>query len=315
MVTIAEYDDVDPLAVLALNLTGLNFALTPERAAAIRKLDRRPFPFFAIYAVENGVVMGQVAVYRLPLVTPNGREDVGGVCAVCTNPASGRQGIATRLLDEAHARMRADGLRFSTLGTSRHRVAHTLYKKHGYADVFAPVILLIQTPRLPSPGPLCVRRAENGQLNLADELFHQAAAGWLGFAWRHASFLPMLVATGELGAGSVWLVWQRNRAVGYILADAAPPLLTVHNILLVEETDAGAALAALAHELDTPYLQVRVDQPPMADSLRSALCPAEWASWSTFMVKPLTPEVTVEDARRLFGVDAQRFLCSAFDIT
>lgn len=33
---IKEYDDVDPLGVLALNLSSLNFALTPERAAKLR---------------------------------------------------------------------------------------------------------------------------------------------------------------------------------------------------------------------------------------------------------------------------------------
>jgi hypothetical protein len=45
---IVEYDVADPLEVLHLNLLSLGFALTPERAALIRRLDKRPFPFFAL---------------------------------------------------------------------------------------------------------------------------------------------------------------------------------------------------------------------------------------------------------------------------
>jgi hypothetical protein len=33
------------------------------------------------------------------------------------------------------------------------------------------------------------------------------------------------------------------------------------------------------------------------------------------MVKPLIPDVTIEDARRLFGIDTNRFLISWLDVT
>ena len=79
----------------------------------IRKLDPRPFPFFALYAIEEGNVAGQVSVYRLPVVTTEGPVDVGGACAVCAPPAFSRRGIAARLLDEAHSRMRAGTCRSS----------------------------------------------------------------------------------------------------------------------------------------------------------------------------------------------------------
>jgi hypothetical protein len=59
---IVEYDDVDLLEVLHLNLLCLGFALTPERVALIHRLDPRPFPFMALYAVEDKTVVGQVGV-------------------------------------------------------------------------------------------------------------------------------------------------------------------------------------------------------------------------------------------------------------
>ena len=131
---ILEYDEVNALDVFQLNLLALGFALSPEHATHIRRTDPRPFPFLALYAVEDERVIGQVGVFRLPMVTTEGREDVGGVWAVSTHPEYAGRGIASRLLDEAHSCMREAGLRFSTLGTDRFRVAYKLYQQLGYVD-------------------------------------------------------------------------------------------------------------------------------------------------------------------------------------
>ena len=125
---IVEYNNVDPLKVFFLNKLALDFALTPELAAHIRQTDPRPFPCLAVYAVEDDAVVGQVGIFRLPMISSEGREDVGGIWAVSTHPHYARRGIASLLLDEAHTRMRQAGLRFSTLGTDRSRVAHKLYR-------------------------------------------------------------------------------------------------------------------------------------------------------------------------------------------
>lgn len=121
---IVEYNSVDPVKVMYLAKLALDFALTPEVAAHIRQSDPRPFPCLAIYAVEEDALLGQVGIFRLPMVSIEGREDVGGIWAVSTHPQYAERGVASHLLEEAHARMRSAGLRFSTLGTNRYRVAH-----------------------------------------------------------------------------------------------------------------------------------------------------------------------------------------------
>jgi len=73
---ILELNQVDPLQVLHLNLLALEFPLTPKHVTHIRRSDPRPFPFFAIYAVEDDKVLGQVGVFRLPMVSLEGREEV-----------------------------------------------------------------------------------------------------------------------------------------------------------------------------------------------------------------------------------------------
>jgi GNAT superfamily N-acetyltransferase len=312
---VVEYDDVDPYGVLNLNLMGLGYALTPERVALIRQLDARPFPCFAVYAIEDGIVAGQVGVFRLPTVTTEGLEEVGGVWAVCTHPAFSRRGIATRLLDEAHARMRSAGLRFSTLGTSRYRAAHKLYEQHGYEGVFSSVAAFTRWVRVRRDGRIRAERADGEGLKLADQLFQKVAAGRLGFARRHSSFIPMLVATGDVGAGEVWLLWEEDELVGYALATVSEFILTVKSLLLIDGVDAADAVSALGQALSITYLRVRVDHPSVAASLQRAGYPPALPDWDTFMIKPLIPAVTTADARRLLGVGTERFLISSIDLT
>jgi hypothetical protein len=85
---ILEYNDVDPLQVLNLSMLALEFPFTPEFAAHIRRTDPRLFPCLTVNAVEEDVVLGQVGVLRLPMISTEGREDVGGVWAVSTHTAS-----------------------------------------------------------------------------------------------------------------------------------------------------------------------------------------------------------------------------------
>lgn len=62
---ILEYNDIDPLQVLNLTLLALDFPLTPEHAAHIRRTGPRPFPCFTVNALEDDVVLGQGGVFRM----------------------------------------------------------------------------------------------------------------------------------------------------------------------------------------------------------------------------------------------------------
>ena len=235
MIRIAEYDDVDPLQVLPLNLLCLDFALTPELAALIRRMDPRPFPCLAVYAVAGDAVAGQVGVFRLPVVSTAGAGEVGGVWAVSTHPAWRGQGIAARLLDEAHSRMAAAGLRFSTLGADSFRVAHALYRKHGYRDLVSPAMALGRSDVLPAQPGWRAERAGVGRLALADRLFEQVARAHLGFARRHTPFFSFLHQRGYLDAQDLWLLWQRDEIAGYAAAQARRSQLRVSHLLEGDE--------------------------------------------------------------------------------
>ena len=51
---IIEYDQVDPLGVLHLNLLSLGYALTPEKVALIRRLDPTVRPYKIVQLTTAG---------------------------------------------------------------------------------------------------------------------------------------------------------------------------------------------------------------------------------------------------------------------
>lgn len=312
---ILEYDQVDPVDVLELNLISLDYPLTPGRTALIRTLDERPFPFFALYAVEERIVAGQVGVYRLPVMTTEGPHDVGGACAVCTHPAFGRRGIAQKLMDEAHKRMREAGLRFSTLGTARHRGAYDLYKRLGYEDVCIPKSTFARLEDVDQDTSLVAERASPGRIDLADAFYQQAATGFLGFARRNRNYLAIMVTTGDLDEGDVWLLWKGDRLAGYVLANISESILAVNSLLLARGQDAAEAVAAICKGQDVHFVRIRVDHPLVEADLIRGGYPQGQEGWATIMVKPLLAGASTDEARHLMGIGTQRFLISYIDVT
>jgi GNAT superfamily N-acetyltransferase len=309
---ILEYDDVDPMEVLQVNLLALDFALTPERALQIRQTDPRPFPFFAVCAEKGGRVVGHVGVFRLPFISTEGREDVGGVWAVSVHPEYSNRGVASRLLDEAHTRMRAAGLRLSTLGTGRYRVAYKLYQQHGYEDTQVLGTALARWETAHQPTRLRALHPGPEGFDFVDNLFAQVAGEYLGFAWRFTPFTPI---REKVSLEDVWILWQNARPAGYALAHQKRTLLHISSLCLSIEISIVEAIAAVASQVKSDYVRVDASRPVEFESLLQAGWRVARPSWSAFMVKSLVPVLSVEGARHLFGIGTDRFLISWLDMT
>jgi len=308
---IEEYDQVDPLQVLHLNMLALGFAFTPEHAAHIRRIDPRPLPCFTVNAVENDMVLGQVGIFRLPMISTEGREDVGGVWAVSTHPAHTQRGIASALLEETHIRMRAAGLRFSTLGTNRYRVAYKLYQQHGYEDMLVNAAALAKWETAHQPTRLLAQPPGPDGYDLVERIFADIARDYLGFAWRHMPFGPLR----QVNLADIWVLQENGQPVGYALVHTEKTMLTISDLTLNVDTDAAEAVAAITAKLESTYVQVKINSPADILSLRRAGYWVAHPSWDAFMIKPLLPEVTLDEARRIFGIGTDRFLMSWLDIT
>jgi len=308
---ILEYDDVDPISVLNLNMLALDFALTPEHVAHIRRLDPRPFPFFAIYAVEDDILLGQVGVFRLPMISTEGREDVGGIWGISTHPQHSGRGIASLLLDEAHNRMRDLGLRFSTLGTNRYRVDYQLYQKHEYEDMRVHATALARWDVAHRPTRLHANPPGPEGFDFVDKIFKNVAQNYLGLAWRHIPFAPL---RDEINIRDVLILWDYNLPVGYALTQSDKMILKISSLLLSEGVDLIEAIAAVVSHFKTTYVIIHLNRPIEIERLQSAGYLVAHPTWKTFMVKPLIPMVTVEDARLLYGIGTDQFLISWLDV-
>lgn len=309
---IVEYNDVDPLQVLNITLLALDLPLTPEYAAHIRHTDPRVFPCFTVNAVEGDVVLGVAGVLRLPMISTAGREDVGGLWAVSTHPHHAGRGVASALLEEAHARMRDAGLRFSMLLTERHLRACKLYHQHGYVEmnVWAKAVARWETAHQPTR--LRAQSAGQEGYDFVEKIFEDVAKNYLGFAWRHKPFVRL---RDGMSLDDIWIVRENDTPVGYIYARKEDPLLEIHIHLLRPDIDVVEAVAVVASKLKAPYVQVGMTRPSHISSLKRAGWRVTHPNWASFMVKPLVPELTAEDARRLFGIGTDRFLGSWLDVT
>ncbi|HSB02291.1 MAG TPA: hypothetical protein VLE49_16695, partial [Anaerolineales bacterium] len=132
------------------------------------------------------------------------------------------------------------------------------------------------------------------------------------FAWRYSPFMRL---RDQVNLGHIWVLWREKEPIGYGIAHADKNVLNVSNLLLQEDIDASEAVAAIADEIKTSYVQVSVDRPVDLFSLRRNGYQVALPNWAAFMVKPLVPEATIEDARRLFGIGTDRFLISWLDVT
>jgi hypothetical protein len=110
-------------------------------------------------------------------------------------------------------------------------------------------------------------------------------------------------------------LWENNAIVGYVFARKEKSMVFINVQVLRMDINAAEAIAAITSELKAPYVQVSISRPSDIDSLRRVGWQVAHPDWSTFMVKPLTPDVTIEDARRLFGIGTDRFLISWLDET
>ena len=92
-------------------------------------------------------------------------------------------------------------------------------------------------------------------------------------------------------------------------------MININIQILRMDINAVEAIAAVVSETKTPYVQVTMSRPCDIDGLRRAGWQVAHPNWGAFMAKPLSPDVTIEDARRLFGIGTDRFLISWLDTT
>jgi hypothetical protein len=201
---------------------------------------------------------------------------------------------------------------FLHFGTGRSCVSYKLYRQHGYEDMHVRATALARWETAHQPTRLRAQPPGPAGYDFVEDVFDQVARDYLGFAVRHRPFATL---RGKVRLEDIWMLWENNRVVGYALAHANKTVLNVSDLLLGTGVDAAEAIAALASQVKTTYVKVKISRPSEITSLRMAGYHVAYPDWGAFMLKPLTPDATVEDARRVLGIGTDRFLISWLDMT
>ncbi len=178
---IVDHDELPPSSqeqVHLLDMTAGWGALDFSEINHARKMGYPAADYFGVYAMEGTEVLSAVRVIELPFTTPKGVEEIAGVQGVVTRRDSGRTGLARQLLEEVHRREKAAGREFALLWTGRGMVAHGLYEKLGYVDVYTPELAIRHIPkRATEPEGHRLRKARPADPVIAGDLADGAVVG------------------------------------------------------------------------------------------------------------------------------------------
>ncbi len=312
MIQISEYEQIDPLEALNLNLLSSGRPLTPEQAARLRAADPRVMSCLAFYALERGKVVGQIGLLRLPVVTVNGHEDLGGVWAVAVLPGTGRRAVLSALVEAVHSRLREEGLRFSIMAVRRNHPGVSVFREHGYADLGTWGSALARWEKTRQPTRYYAQPPGEAGFGLVEEVFAAVAGDYLGFTRRPSPFAPLREG---IRLEDILILWDNRRPVGYVLTAQERGLLRIKELVACMDVDAAEAVAAVTALVKTDFIQVNLSRPAEAASLERSGFRVTRRGYETFLLKPLEPGLSPTDARRLFDIGGDRFLISWLDLT
>jgi GNAT superfamily N-acetyltransferase len=310
---ILGYDEVDWQQALELNLIGFDWYLTPDLVKNILKADKRVPKGFAIYAVEKGSVLGQVGVLVDKIQTTNGEEKLGYLWCIVTRPNEVKKGVATLLIEEAHARLKAENARYSFLGTQKSLIAHNLFRKLGYFDLisyntgFKACSEIKSGSREVDFNPICDEK-------MIAAIFSQYSQNLLGFVHRPKNFVSIRKAWGWMPLDLIGLFLKNNNMAGYVLGINEGGIVKIRELCCPNSQDISGCISALERELKPKHILFHFI------SRKSIICCLENRgfrfinpTYSTYMIKDLKEKQKISDIQRSFGIESNKFQMTSID--
>ena len=271
--------------------------------------------YLALYAVEGDDVLATVEVHRPRFVLPRGVETVAGLAYVATRPRSARQGLAQRLISEVFEREKSAGLRWVLLWTGKHNVAHGLYEKLGFSDVWATRRALRRVPGAVSlPSGYSAREALEADLPILDALQGTMAQGRPGFSARPRGHLSRCCRADLAGLRDLMVLEYAGRPVGYGLLRKAWEGFTGWESVVEAATHREALLRALEGRAADRWLVLGTTPTDLwEDACRKEGFQILPDSYGVLMARPVVDLLSPAERPRVLGTDRPGFICQAFD--
>ncbi|UCE74507.1 MAG: GNAT family N-acetyltransferase [Methanomassiliicoccales archaeon] len=302
---------MDGQQVLELNIKCFGWFLSPDQVKFIRGVDSRAPDYFALYAVEDETVQSQVGVVTLDTQSASGVEKVGYIWGVATRPSFARKGYAKKLMEKAHERLSAEGIRYSFLGTGKSLVAYHLYQKLGYKDL----TLLkrgLKRCKAQEQGDISFNSKINNEIIV--DLFSEYSKNLFGFIKRPKNFLEVRKAWSWMPYDLVGGFFEGETPIGYVVASTEGKVIKIRELCCPKIEDINKCITALESESRFEYmvLECVIGSYGISAFMESGFNLFD-ESWGVLMVKDLTQGNTIEEIRNSYGFEEMKFHMTSID--
>jgi GNAT superfamily N-acetyltransferase len=276
-----------------------------------------PFaPYLGIYAREGNALLSGVFVSRYPLTTPDGPETVAGIELLMTRPDAVRRGLAGTLLQEVHRRERSAGHRLSLLCTGRSNLAHELYLKLGYRDIFSPrsALRFVHRPTSDVPPGIRVRRAGDHEAPALARVHHRANAGALGFTRRSPRSFRIRFLSGAIALRNLFVAERQGRVEGYATLEPHTTWNRAAEVVAPTLDVRRALMASLERRSKGRWLALASDWFSGVDDPELCRCTPLLPSYAVMMACPLVSELRRREPFRWLRSNGRPFACQLLDM-
>lgn len=290
---ILTYDELDDVQLSELTLACFNHTYSREHVENMVSSDiRMPEWGGELYACEGDRILGTVGLLYTDIKTDDGIIKAGGIRNVCTRPSASRRGISHMLMDEAHRRMKEEGVKFSLLMTSAALVAYALYRQLGYEDVHTfPTAFKKISSRdteiefIKPPDPELVLR-----------FYRKSVEGLNGLVVRNDDFWKMAEARGWPENEHVRLASEDGETVGYAMYNKRRKQIDCSEIAAKDEDTLRKMIRSLGSLSNCEHVVFYYVNPVYEPVLRELGYTVNRDNWGRMMVKELDgTEFTVEE--------------------
>ena len=281
---------------------GATFSVIRERKKGPRKF---PYPdHTGLYAVdENNDLLSRVEVHRVPFRTREGLEQVSCISSVATRPDAAGRGLATRLLEEAHARERKAGINFSLLWTRSSWIAHRIYERLGYQDILSFPYALKYIPRsFNAKTKARLFPASKKDAQAIVDMHDTMTKNWYGFTPRREYWLQKTKG---------WHVLQRNKdPLAYLLLIPGTGNIACGEILASKHVPDELMLSSLEEKAKGKWLVLY--GPAVKQNLSERGYAISSKAWGVLMAARLDAK-KARNLTHTLGADDSKFACFGSD--
>ncbi len=200
------------------------------------------------------------------------------------------------------------------MGTGKSMVAYALYKNLGYLD-FRPLSLGLREcqPKNRYEKDLSYTPTTDNEIFV--DLFKRYSKGLLGFVHRPKNFLQIKKVWGWPPMNIKGIFTKNSKNIGYLLASKEKRNIRILELCCPKKKDIQRCIGALEMKLKPQYISFEwMAGTSFMEALVNSGFKLLSSSWGTIMIKDLEEKYSIDDIRRLYGLEENRFHLTSIDI-